>query len=295
MNTASQVIVITGQTATGKTQRAIALAKQKGGALICCDSRQVYRELDIVTGKDRNQLIQSGVPFYGIDLVSPNKQYASHDFAQMATELLSTLSAQGTVPIVVGGTWLYIKHLLYGFDVVVPPDYALRARLNTLSVSQLQTALQEIPHTSGLKPLNQSDSMNPHRLIRRIEILTHYHLHPTQKKGATELKARWSAQIIGYRYASRQQLVEAITNRVHKRMQEGALEETKKLLERYGETAPGMQTIGYTQLIAHLKGTLGKKEAITAWINKEVQYAKRQYTFMKQDSTITWNELEKAL
>ncbi len=291
MNT-SQIVVLTGQTATGKTQRALELAKEHGGALISCDSRQVYRDLDIVTGKDLALLQQSGSPYYGIDLVTANEPYSSHDWAHMATKAINALSAQGKMPIVVGGSWLYIKHLLYGFDVTVPPYYSLRKKLNAFSVAQLQSKLQELPESDTLTPLNESDRMNPHRLIRRIEILTHYKKHPQTLDIQTQ-KPDWSARIIGYRHANRDNLEDAISRRVEQRLQEGALDETRALLRRYGESAPGMQTIGYVQLIAHLKGDLTLKEATQEWIVKEVQYAKRQYTFMKQDASINWNEVEK--
>lgn len=293
MNT-SQIFVITGQTASGKTQHAIDHAKRLGGAIISADSRQVYRELDIVTGKDRAVLEQSTIPFYGIDLANADQPYSSHDWVQMATEAIDSIVAQGKTPIVVGGSWLYIKHLLYGFDVTVPPNYTLRDELNALSVPQLQAKVNEFPGDDTLTPLNESDRMNPHRLIRRIEILTYYQEHP-QTPDTTIGKPNRSTQITGYRYTTRDKLEDAITKRVHQRMEDGALEETKRLLIRFGEDAPGMQTIGYTQLIGHLKGKLTLKEAIEEWITKEIQYAKRQYTFMKQDTAINWNEVEKPV
>lgn len=291
MNSSTQIVVITGQTATGKTAHAIDCAKRCEGVIISGDSRQAYKELDIVTGKDRDMLAHSGVPYYGIDVVRAGQPYSSHDWVQMATEVINTSIDQGKTPIVVGGSWLYIKHLVYGFDVTAPPNYTLRDKLNTLSVAELQTKLETLAEHDMLAPLNESDRMNPHRLIRRIEILTHYHQHPSAKQ-EQHIKPKWQATIQGYRHATREKLEAAITKRVHQRMHERALEETKRLLNTYGEAAPGLQTIGYTQLILYLKGELTRDAAIAEWITKEMQYAKRQYTFMKQDASIQWNEVE---
>lgn len=299
--------VVTGQTATGKTKRAIELAQKQDGELISADSRQVYRTLDIVTGKDRRELRAAGVTTHLIDVVNPYQEFSSHDFVRHAHPIINDIIARGKTPIIVGGTWLYIKHLLYGHDIQAPPNPTLRHALNKKTVHELQVILADLernhpPLTNpSLKPLNQSDSQNPHRIIRRIEILTHtaqiqnaspsQNHHTTPNPSMSDLRGRTQVHIEGLLFPTRQALHEAVTARVQKRLEQGAVEEAQKLLTVYDPTVPGLQTIGYTQLISHLRGECTLAQAVDEWVAREMQYAKRQYTFMKQDSSITWHEV----
>ncbi len=315
-----KAIIITGQTATGKTKLALEYAKKYNGELINCDSRQVYKYLDIITGKDLGQHLKPTfkiqkkineftIGFYPLiidsstssslstklwlcDIVDPKQPFSSFDWKQCVQIVMAYLKKQAKTPIIVGGTYLYIKHLLYGIGTEnIPPDWQLRKKLAKKPVDQLQEILKKLSEKL-FNQLNQSDKNNPHRLIRKIEIASHLNL--ANLSNSTNLnnfdQRQW--QIIGLKFANKSSLSQAIKKRVKERLKNGAIEEAESLLKKgYTENDPGLKTIGYQQIIAYLKKQLTKEEAINQWITKEIQYARRQYTFMKKDTNIIWKEI----
>ena len=242
-----------------------------------------------MTGKDKEFLFKSGIQTHLIDIVTPDQQFSSYDYVVSATKSIEDIQKRGRTPIVVGGTYLYIKHLLYGQSVQVPPDPKLRNRLEMLSVDELQKKLLTIDEKTYVS-LNESDVNNPRRLIRKIEILRNGDIK--DKDGFKQKIDLRSSTIIGLKHRNKEELIATIAKRVEKRLLQGALNEVRNLLTQgYKKTDPGLQTIGYTQLIAHLEGSLTLEEAKSQWITKEVQYAKRQYTFMKTDPQIVWKKI----
>lgn len=292
----NDLIVITGQTTTGKTKLAIEYAKKYNGELVNADSRQIYKHLDIITGKDKKEIERQHVKIHLLDLLTPDEPFSSFDYIIHATIAVHDIWKRNKTPIIVGGTYLYIKHLLYGQDIKVPPNQELRQKLEKLSLEDLQKKLLSLDKSSSTT-INNSDWNNPRRLIRKIEILT---AQGAQNKGSTsEVGQRHSSevkfdklQIIGLKHSSKEKLIKAVRTRVENRLKEGAVEEVNKLLNMdYKETDPGLQTIGYRQIIQFLKGDISQDEAIGRWILKETQYAKRQYTFMKQNQYIRWKNV----
>ncbi len=311
------MIIITGQTATGKTNLALEYARKYNGELVNFDSRQIYKYLDIITGKDldinskfkiQNSKLNNNfsIGYYEIDkikiwlydIVYPDQYFSSFEYVQIAKKVIENIKKKGKTPILVGGTYFYLKHLLYGFDFQVPPNFQLREKLNKKSVKELQKILISLQGQSLSRTvLNKSDWQNPRRLIRRIEILmakSHQKISttpttPIPSKPSTPLKPQ---QFIGLRYANKDNLRQAIKKRVEKRLKEGAIDEVKKIFELgYKKTDPGLQTIGYKQIIDYLEGKISKEKAIENWITAEIHYAKRQYTFMKKDPNIYWKEI----
>lgn len=285
------MIIITGQTATGKTKLAQELAKKippaGGGELINFDSRQIYKYLDIITGKD---ILKNKIWLY--DIVFPDQYFSSFDFVKLATPIIKDVEDRNKTPILVGGTYLYIKHLLYGIDDNnSPPDFKLREKLNSKSVNYLQKMLIKLNKTV-FENLNHSDQLNPRRLIRRIEIGKYQQTHAKKPPMSPTSLISPISQFIGLRYKDKSKLRQVIEKRVEERLKNGAIDEAKKLLQMgYKESDPGMKTLGYQQIIKYLNKELTKEKAIEDWINKEVQYAKRQYTFMKKDKNIKWREI----
>lgn len=301
------MIIITGQTATGKTEYALRLAKENNGEIINADSRQIYRYLNIITGKeikkeqkfflwekiDHFQLgyyLFNNVKIWLYDIVEPNQYFSSYHFVQLANLVINKIKKQNKTPIVVGGTYFYLKHLIYGFDYYINPNWQLRNQLEKLSLAELQEKLLTLKPQIK-KELNPSDWHNPRRLIRKIEILT------TKKQqsnlGSKKLKQKKIEeevnQFIGLKFSDKEKLLAAVKNRVEKRINQGAVEEVRNLLKLgYHENDFGLKTIGYQEIIAYLKGKLAYEEAISQWIIKEIQYAKRQLTFMKKDPNINW-------
>ena len=316
----NDLIVITGQTATGKTKLALDYAARLDGELINADSRHFYNHLDIVTGKDREELDNSGIKVHLLDIITPDKSFSAYDFVRLAVPIIQDIWKRKKTPILVGGSYLYIKHLLYGQDVKVPPNQKLRSKLEKLSVEVLQKKLRSLDKTVYSK-LNNSDLHNPRRLIRKIEIL---HGSIRSVKSVKSIKSTTSGKgyglpfgfvyaegrsaqgeqamastsspqagykIFGLKHKTKESLISLITKRVEKRLKQGALNEVKTLLKLgYKENDEGLQTIGYKQLISHLNGDMTLEQAKQDWINKEVQYAKRQYTFMKLDENIHWQD-----
>ena len=281
-----KIIIITGQTSTGKTRLAREMKKKLNGELINCDSRQIYKHLDIITGKD-----VADIHLY--DIVDPKQYFSSFDYVNEAVPVIQKILLSCKTPILVGGTYLYIKHLLYGTDTErIPPDWAKRSKFNSKTIKELQAYLKKIsPET--YHALNNSDLHNPRRLMRKIEIASYRqkgkNLHTPKTLADTLGIPDLSIEIIGLAFKSRDTLVTSIRKRVEKRMKAGAMDEVAKLLTLgYIKSDPGLQTIGYQQLIPVVEKKIPLEKAVEDWIMKEVQYAKRQYTFMKKDKTIQW-------
>lgn len=282
------LIVITGQTATGKTQLAYDLAKKHKGEIINYDSRQVYKHLDIITGK----IIFPDIKTHLLDIVDPKVQFSSFDFVTLANPLINSLIKKGITPILVGGTYLYLKHLLYGIDTQVPADWNLRGELNNKSVLELQKILQKA-NPEVFEKLNQSDRNNPHRLIRKIELYKKL-TGPVKSKNtfpeSNDFPGKFRiSKFIGLKFKNTSSLEKSIKKRVEQRIKDGAFQEVKHLIKNgYKLTDPGLNTIGYKQIFEYYDGKLSMEKTIEQWISKELQYAKRQYTFMKKDKNIKW-------
>ena len=278
------MIIITGQTATGKTKLALELAEKYNGELINFDSRQIYKYLDIITGKD---IPKNKIWLY--DVVKPDQYFSSFDFVKQVTPIIEDVKSRGKTPILVGGTYLYLKHFLYGIDDDNgPPNFRLREKLNSKSVDYLQKYLISLD-PQIFDSLNHSDQLNPRRLIRKIEIakspIKTVLIKTVFNKSVPEI-------FIGLKYKDKSKLRQAIGKRVEERLKNGAIEEVNKLLKMgYSENDPGLKTIGYQQIIKYLNNKISKEKTIEDWINKEVQYAKRQLTFMKKDKNIEWREI----
>lgn len=294
------VIIITGPSATGKTKLALTYAKKKKGELVNFDSRQIYKYLDIITGKDipdSPNLPNTFPKIWLYDLVDPKTYFSSFDFVKEAIKTIEDIIKRGKTPILVGGTYLYLYHLLYNVETEhIAPNPILRKKLNKHNVPELQSNLKKIDALL-FESLNTSDKQNPQRLIRKIEIATYY--KKTGKKVPTKMKYIFNEffknkkiEFIGLTYQKREELLHAIKQRVEKRIKQGAFEEVKQLLKNgYNENDPGLKTIGYQQIISFLKGKTTKQKAIDLWILKEFQYTKRQLTFMKKDPNIIWQTI----
>lgn len=299
-----KLIVVTGQTATGKTKLGLDLAKQKNGEIISADSRQLYQYLDIITGKDLDNhhftlvkkiknnfrigyYLLNQVPVWLYDVVSPKEQFSAYDWAICAKEVLALLNKKSKTPIIVGGSYFYIHSLLYGYkDYGVNPDLKLRQKLEQFSVLDLQKKLQQV-NPQIFNELNSSDRQNPRRLIRWLEKSFTKSQQPPLKGIVNDYKL----EILGLKL-SKEALTEQIKQRIQKRLQQGALAEIEILLSMgYEKTDPGLQTIGYQQLLLYLKDELSLQQAIEIWFHKENQYAKHQLTLMKKNPTIDWQVL----
>ena len=240
----TKLLIIIGPTATGKTKFGVELAKKYNGEIISADSRQVYKGLDIITGKDKGEYGE--IPVWGIDLVDPDYSFNVSDFVKYANSKISEIVSRNKLPIIVGGTALYIKALVEPFETIdVPPDEKLRSK--NLSVADLQKRL-------GENNLNQSDYQNPRRLTRAIEA--------KEAEIRSKEVPKYESLIISLT-APLEYIYKKIDIRVDERLKNGALEEARIFPN---STALGVKEAGDPDL----------------WKLKERQYAKRQITFIKK-------------
>jgi tRNA dimethylallyltransferase len=306
-----KIIVLTGQTATGKTKQAIKYAHQYNGEIINCDARQIYKQLNVITGKDleltdgtfnfKKQLHNFDIGWYTLedtyiplwlyDIVKPDTNFSAFDYRECALSVIDDIVKKEKTPIIVGGSFFYLKQLLYGtIQTNVEPDEKLRAELSSKTVIELQSILNDLDKIK-LENMNHSDRNNPHRLIRQIEI-NKGDPHEVIRQSLQEIYPDVSIEIHGFYYESKDKLKKMIMQRVEKRLQEGALQEVEGLLALgYTEDDPGLQTIGYKEILAYLNHEYAFEKMKEEWITKELQYAKRQLTFMRQNKDIHWQSI----
>ncbi|MFA4966920.1 MAG: tRNA (adenosine(37)-N6)-dimethylallyltransferase MiaA [Candidatus Margulisiibacteriota bacterium] len=276
-------LIILGPTATGKTKLSIELAKKLNGEIISADSMQVYREMDIGTAKPTLEERQ-GIPHHLIDIRNPDEEWTVSDFVEQANGLTGTLAH----PIIVGGTGLYLWSLFEGFSFpIIPADKELRARLENEPLTELYARLATIDPDAAAK-IHPNDKK---RVIRALEV---YELtgQPISKLQKTGLLAHGltGAQIIGLNLP-RETLYERINQRVDSMIEKGLIKEVKGLLAKgYNKDLPSMQALGYKEIIDYLDGKYSKEEMIEELKKRTRNFARRQMTWFRRFTNITWHE-----
>lgn len=285
-----KITVITGQTATGKTKLAVEKAQKENGELINADASQIYKGLDIVTGKDLEDV--GDVPIHLISFLDPKENFSSTEWTKLVNQKIKEVIARNKTPIIIGGTYFYIAHFLYGVSTEgVRPDWELRRNLEKLTVSTLQNQLNELSPQIFNK-LNQSDRSNPRRLIRKIELARFETEFENSVKEVRSLPYTGEFELIGLRFIDKEVQLRQIRNRVEKRIKDGAIEEVKELLSNgYEVTNPGLRANAVFEVAQYLHGEISMEQLKEKWITVEFQYSKRQYTFMKRDPNIKWIEV----
>jgi tRNA dimethylallyltransferase len=292
-----KLFVICGPTATGKTAFTLRLAKKFAGEIISADSRQVYKGMDIVTGKDlppKAKLINGhylfdNIPVWGLDLVNPNEEFSVAHYQKIAQKIIKNIQSRRKLPILVGGTGLYIKAIVEGIETIgIPPNKKLRKDLQKLTTTQLQNCLKKI-NPSHFNKLNRSDKHNPRRLIRAIEIAK-----LNQPKYLKKLKKNipYNTLIVGLK-SDNQILYQRIDQRVEKRIKEGTQKEIRNLLKKgYSWKLPSMSALGYRQWRSSFEGKETKEQAIKKWKFAEHAYCRRQLTWFKKIKKIHWFDIK---
>lgn len=261
-----KILIICGPTATGKTALAAKLARKFNGELISADSRQVYKGMDIVTGKDR----PAGIKIHGLDLAKPDEEFSVAHFVKYAATLINQIR----FPIIVGGTGMYLNSLVRPpVTLAVKPDWPLRKKLEKKSVKELQEQLIK-SSAARFKRMNHSDRLNPRRLIRAIEV-EKFRQGPAFALQRTDLI--YDCLWVGLT-ADKKTLDQKIAARVSDRVKAGAIKEWQKLKAKYPLGLASMSGIGYRQL-----------PEVDRWIKAEQQYARRQLTWFKKNKAIHWN------
>jgi len=266
------LIIITGATATGKTDLAIELAKKINGEIISADSMMVYKYMDIGTAKPSIEERQ-GIPHYLIDVVEPSQDFSAKDFVEKADKKIKEIKNKGKIPIIVGGTWLYIQALLYGLAKAPEGDWEIREKLYAEDTKKLYEELKKVDPDYA----NKIHFNDKKRIIRALEVF-----YITNKPFSQFLKEHSFAEK-RYRFCGyvinrpKENIMERIEKRVEKMLEMGLIEETENLLKMGFEKAlTSMQAIGYKELIPYIKGEKKLDEAKGEIIKNTKKFAKRQ-------------------
>ncbi len=286
------IICVCGPTASGKTAYAINLAKEKNGEIVSCDSMQIYKYMDIGTAKATREE-RARIPHHMIDFVHPDTNYSVADFTEDAKKCIEDIISRGKMPILCGGTGLYIDSLLGGIDFSEEKkDEAYRNDLWKMAEEDGADAVHALLADIDPEEAEKVHPNNIKRVIRALEICKTTGMTKTEADKAANLGSPYSAQIIGLTM-DRERLYDRINRRVDIMMEEGLLGEVEGLLEmniRRDSTA--MQAIGYKELIAYLDGNCTLGEAIDKIKQESRRYAKRQMTWFKRNKNIKWIEIE---
>jgi tRNA dimethylallyltransferase len=274
-----KIIVIVGPTASGKSDLAVKIAKKYNGEIISADSRQVYKGLDIGSGKITKEEME-GVEHYLTDVTHPETTFSVQDFKILATKAIEDIKNKGKIPIIVGGTGFYIDVLVTDVSLPeVPPNLELRQKLETLSTSELVKMLEKAD-----KDRSQTiDKNNRIRLVRAIEIATALgsvpKIIPHQKYDPIFIGIQWPKEVLNQR----------IYDRLMKRLHQGMIEEVQKL-HNDGLSWERLFSLGleYRYVSLYLQGKMNKEEMIEKLFTAIKQYSKRQMTWFKRNKKINW-------
>lgn len=275
----NKLLVICGPTSVGKSSLAVQIAKKHGGEVISADSRQVYRGLDVATGKI-NQKDMGGIPHHLLDVSDPEDNFSVADFKGLADKRIEDIHQQDKLPILCGGTGFYIQAVVNNLILPdVPPNEELRDRLSTRDTESLFKELKQ----KDPRRAEEIDENNPRRLIRALEIVDAIGHVPELKK-----EERFNTLQIGLDMSDKE-LKQRIIKRTKQRFEDGIIDEAKQLQED-GLTLARMKELGleYEHLADYLTGNISKEELFKNIVQSDWQYARRQRTWFRKDDRIKW-------
>ncbi len=286
------VLTIVGPTAIGKTTVGIELARRLNGEIVSCDSRQIYKLMDIGTAKPTKEE-QARAVHHLIDIVYPDERFSAGLYEKKATEAINNIFIRQKLPIIVGGSGLYLKALEWGLFQGPPADYKLRDVLRKekerLGLESLYQKLKRVDSRTSEK-ISPTDEI---RIIRGLEVyeLTGKSISEWQEKGQYSDK---SLNFIKFGLnLERKALYHRINMRVEKMIGNGFLEEVKNLIARsYSFQLPALRTFGYLDMEAYLQDQIGLDEALEKFKQGTRNYAKRQLTWFRADKKIEWIDIE---
>jgi len=284
-NIKEKVLAIVGPTASGKTSLSIEISKKFNGEVISADSRQVYRGLDLGTGKVTPEEMQ-GIPHHLLDVADPMEVYNSSDFVIAGRKAVSKIVSESKLPIIAGGSFFYIDNLLGKINTPeVPPNPELRAKLEKMDNEALFGALEK----SDPRRASEIDRHNKVRLVRALEIVASLGAVPEQIS-----EPLYNVLTIGIKI-DKDELHENIHTRIISRLNEGMIEEVEKLHDD-GMTYERMEELGleYRYIAKYLQKQITKEKMIEEIDAKTRQFAKRQLSWLKRDADIKWFELDEA-
>ena len=288
-----RLVIIVGPTAVGKSRLGVHLAKKFKGEVISADSMQVYRGLDVGTGK-LSEEEKRGIPHHLIDIASPEERFSAGRFAGLAERKIAEVWERGCLPIIVGGTGLYLRALLRGLFNSPSRNQALVARLKDIErkkgLSYLARVLRWVDEATYSR-VGPNDSQ---RIIRALEVYFATGMAMSEHiKRAPFGEERYPNLKIGL-ILPRKLLYQRIEERVEKMFENGWVDEVRRLIERgIPEDAHAFNALGYREVVAHIKGELSLEEAKERIKRETRHYAKRQLTWFRKEEGINWFEVTK--
>jgi tRNA dimethylallyltransferase len=285
--TDSPLIVLVGPTASGKTSLALHLAQKFNGEIVSCDSVAVYREMEIGTAKPSREE-RAMIPHHLIDVVSPDEACTAGDYSRLAREALRGIVERGHLPIVAGGTGLYLRALIDGLFPAPPAQAGLRERLRDLASKRGAAYLHRILTRLDATAAAAIHSNDVPKVVRAIEV---------SLAAKEPLTAQWEKgrdALTGFRIfrlgldPPRARLYERINQRAAEMFDRGLVEETSLLVERYGYECRPLTSLGYAEAVAVLRGQSTRDEAIAQAQQGHRNYAKRQGTWFRREPEMHW-------
>lgn len=277
-----KITAIVGPTASGKTSFAIDYARKNNGEIISADSRLVYKGFDIGTAKPTADEMQ-GIKHYLIDIVEPFENYSVAQYVNDAQNAIDEIVSKGKLPIIAGGTGLYLKALLEGYDFPqMEINYEFRESLKKFDSEYLHDELTKLDAETA-KNIGKNDKK---KIIRSLEVIDALKRPLSEVRGKKEHP--YVVEWIGLNFP-RQELYERINKRVDSMIELGLVEETRKLLEKYGRVQNLIHTIGYQEILDFLDGKMPLNDAVEKLKQNTRNYAKRQLTWFRKNENIKWN------
>ncbi len=286
-----KILVIIGPTAVGKSKLGIALAKKFGGEIISADSMQAYKGLDIGTAKVSLKN-REGIKHHLMDIIEPNERFSAGRFMRLAEESIDNILKRSNLPIIIGGTGLYIRALLKGLFSSPPRNKALSKRLGHIAKNRGTGHLHRMLMRFDTESAQRIAPQDKQRLIRALGIF-----FKTKKPMSQFIKEssfstdRYDAIKIGLTM-SREKLYQRIEERVEKMLNEGWIEEVERLLTLgYSPECHAFKALGYREIVRYIKGEMSLEETINLIKKNTRRYAKRQMTWFRKDEGVFWFDI----
>ena len=283
-----KVIVICGPTASGKTSLSIELANRKKVEIISCDSMQIYKDMTIGTAKPSVEEMD-GIPHHLIDLVLPSERYSVADFKKAATQKIEEILSRNKIPIIVGGTGLYVDALVYNIEYLeLETDLKYRQELENLIEQKGLEELYEKAKQIDEQAMQSISKNDKKRIMRVLEIYHQTGKTKTQLEAESRLTPPPYDYIVFAITMDREKLYERINRRVDIMIDQGLIEEVQNLVNKYKEFPTAMQGLGYKEVVEYIEGETTKEEMIEKLKMETRRYAKRQLTWFRKNKNIKW-------
>lgn len=289
MEKKDNLLILLGPTAIGKTDLSISLAKKLNGEIISCDSMQIYKYMDIGSAKVTEEEMD-GVPHYLVDCIDPEEEFTVADFKREAKKHIRDINSRGKIPIVTGGTGLYINSLVYDLNFTqVAPNEEFRKELEDLARDKGNSVIYDKLRQIDPESIDKISEKDTKRIIRALEI---YEMTgktmSEQNENFRKENTDYNLSMIGLNM-DRQKLYDRINLRVDLMLENGLLDEVKGLMEMgYTSDLVSMKGIGYKEVISYLNGEMEYDEFVSFLKQKTRNYAKRQLTWFRRDERIKW-------